>query len=113
MILQSCKWATQVEKGTPYTVSEELLDKLNCQFYIHGDDPCYDAQGVELCGALDKVGRFKMIQRTSGVSTTDITGKLLNLAKAHVNGEKEEDQVKEAPVQKFLQTSLRVSNFSN
>jgi hypothetical protein len=32
-----------------------------------------------------------MIQRTSGVSTTDITGKLLNLAKAHVNGEKEEE----------------------
>jgi hypothetical protein len=32
-----------------------------------------------------------MIQRTSGVSTTDITGKLLNLAKAHMSGEKKED----------------------
>lgn len=79
-ILKSCKWASQVEAGTPYTVSEELLDKLNCQFYIHGDDPCYDSEGVELCSTLDKVGKFKMIQRTSGVSTTDITGKLLNLA---------------------------------
>jgi ethanolamine-phosphate cytidylyltransferase len=30
MILQACKWATQVEGGTPYTVSEDLLDKLDC-----------------------------------------------------------------------------------
>lgn len=30
MILQACKWATHVEGGTPYTVSEALLDKLNC-----------------------------------------------------------------------------------
>jgi ethanolamine-phosphate cytidylyltransferase len=61
MILKACKWATEVESPMPYTVSEELLDKLNCQHYIHGDDPCYDAQGVELCGYFKKLGRFKMI----------------------------------------------------
>ena len=50
IILRACKWTSQVESDTPYTVSEELLDRFNCQFYIHGDDPCYDANDVELCG---------------------------------------------------------------
>lgn len=67
-------------EDTPYTVSEELLDRFKCQFYIHGDDPCYDANDVELCGYFQERGRFKMIQRTPGVSTTSITGKLLQLA---------------------------------
>jgi len=37
------------------------------------------ADGVNINALLDGVGRFKEVQRTTGVSTTDITGKLLQL----------------------------------
>ena len=60
-ILSACKWASEVVPGTPYTVSEDLLDKLNCDFYIHGDDPCYDSEGVELCSYFEQRGKFKVI----------------------------------------------------
>jgi len=32
-----------------------------------------------MCAELDKIKRFKQFKRTTGVSTTNITGKLLRL----------------------------------
>jgi len=58
-----------------------------------------------------------MIQRTPGVSTTGITGKLLALADKLHDKEQESSQddevrlLKVPPVQKFLQTSQRIANF--
>jgi ethanolamine-phosphate cytidylyltransferase len=62
-------------------VSEETLDRYNCQYYAHGDDPVFGADGTDMCAVLRGVGRFKMFKRTEGVSTTDIVGKLLMLTK--------------------------------
>lgn len=35
-----------------------------------------------MCEALNSIGRFKEIRRTTGVSTTDLTGRLLDLLNA-------------------------------
>ena len=77
-IIRSCKFVTEVEPTTPYNVSVEVIDKFNCQYYAHGDDPCY-VDGVDICAQMEAIGRFKQFKRTTGVSTTNITGKLLKL----------------------------------
>lgn len=64
--------------------------------------------GVDMCAVLDKIGRFKQFKRTTGVSTTNITGKLLRL----VSSDEVADKV-EPPKQQFLQTVTRIRNFSN
>ena len=46
---------------------------------MHGDDPIFDEHGNDICQALKDIGRFKMIKRTTGISTTDLTGRLLDL----------------------------------
>jgi len=61
-----------------------------------------------MCAVLDKIGRFKQFKRTTGVSTTNITGKLLRL----VSSDEVADKV-EPPKQQFLQTVTRIRNFSN
>ena len=48
-----------------------------------------------------------MFKRTEGVSTTDITGKLLAIAKGTLTINKQ------PPMQKFLATSRRIQNFAN
>ena len=48
-ICRAIKWTDEVEKDGPYIVSEELLDKLNCQFYVHGDDPVMNENGQDIC----------------------------------------------------------------
>ena len=80
-ILRACKWVDEVHEDTEYTVRLDTLDRYNCQFYAHGDDPVFDADGTDMCGFLQQHGRFKMFKRTEGVSTTDIVGKLLLLTK--------------------------------
>jgi len=39
----------------------------------------YNAAGENMNEILGAVDRFKMIKRTTGISTTDITGRLLKL----------------------------------
>ena len=46
---------------------------------MHGHDPIFDEHGNDICQALKDIGRFKMIKRTTGISTTDLTGRLLDL----------------------------------
>jgi len=109
-IIESCKWVTEVQRDTPYSVSEEVLDLYNCQSYAHGDDPCITSDGIDICEKLREVGRFRMIKRTTGVSTTDITGRLLRLVCRDMA--EVPKGIKEPPKQKFLQTAQRIRNFS-
>lgn len=80
-ILRHCKFVDEVVPDTPYTPTIVLLDELNCHSYAHGDDPTFDSEGVDITQVLREHGRFKVFKRTEGVSTTDITGRLLELAK--------------------------------
>lgn len=87
-ILRAVKWGDVVIPDTPYDVTTPLLDELNCQFYIHGDDPVM-IDGRNICEDLNAIGRFKEVRRTTGISTTDITGKLLKLVERGDNPEAE------------------------
>ena len=63
---------------------------------------------------------YKVFKRTEGVSTTDITGKLLALAEYTLKSEENGDQqtsiasrIVDPPKQQFLATSRRIINFAN
>jgi len=56
------------------------------------------ANGINVNEVLTAVGRFKEVKRTTGISTTDITGKLLRLVEE--NPENKDTQVNGA-VEKF------------
>ena len=47
-IMRHCKFVDEVIEETPYYPSLQFLDDINCQFYAHGDDPCFDSNGVEV-----------------------------------------------------------------
>lgn len=42
-ILEGVKWVDEVAYDAPYTSDSSDLDlaHINCQFWVHGDDPCY------------------------------------------------------------------------
>ena len=79
-ILRHCKFIDEVIEGTEYTPTLETLTKNRCSFYAHGDDPCIDINGVDVTAIFTKNNMYKQFKRTEGVSTTSITGKLLDLA---------------------------------
>ena len=66
---------------------------------------------------LLKANRFQFIKRTTGISTTDITSRLLKLIDTDENEPEPSigllNRFTEPPKQQFLQTSTRIANFSN
>ena len=79
-IIRHCKFADEIESGTIYTPDLDYLKSLNCGFYAHGDDPCYNSEGVDVTEKFKQRGMFKIVKRTEGVSTTNLTDKLVKLA---------------------------------
>ena len=71
--------------------------------------------GVNVNEILKSINRFKEVRRTTGISTTDLTGKLLDLLKPEEEENKRiySDKITNPPKQTFLQTSTRIANFSN
>lgn len=70
----------EVIPNAPYEITEEfmntLFNKYNIDYIIHGDDPCLLPDGTDAYALAKKVGRYKQIKRTEGVSSTDIVGKM-------------------------------------
>ncbi|GJN09574.1 hypothetical protein PR202_ga27613 [Eleusine coracana subsp. coracana] len=75
------KWVDEVIPNAPYEITEDfmnsLFNKYNIDYIIHGDDPCLLPDGTDAYALAKKVGRYKQIKRTEGVSSTDIVGRIL------------------------------------
>ncbi|KAI5637078.1 cytidylyltransferase-like domain-containing protein [Phthorimaea operculella] len=82
-MVRAIKWVDQVVEGAPYVTTLETLDKYQCDFCVHGDDITVTADGIDTYHMVKKAGRYKEVQRTAGVSTTDLVGRMLLLTREH------------------------------
>eukprot|EP00878_Enallax_costatus_P014207 GHUV01014861.1.p1 GENE.GHUV01014861.1~~GHUV01014861.1.p1 ORF type:complete len:381 (+),score=118.13 GHUV01014861.1:154-1296(+) len=87
LLVDNVKWVDEIITGVPYDLSpqfvEELFSKHRIDYIIHGDDPCLLPDGTDAYAHAKKLGRFKMIKRTEGVSTTDIVGRMLTCTRVN------------------------------
>ena len=86
VMVSSCKFVDDVVPNCPYIMNADYLDWViktyDIDYVVHGDDPCF-VDGVDVYAAAKASGKFRTIPRTSGVSTTDIVGRMLVLTKEH------------------------------
>ncbi|CAG9529765.1 unnamed protein product [Cercopithifilaria johnstoni] len=82
-MIRGIKWVDEVVEGAPYVTTVETLDKYNCDFCVHGDDITLSADGTDTYADVKKRGRYRECMRTSGISTTDLVGRMLLLTKTH------------------------------
>ena len=101
----------------------------NCQFCVHGDDITMTADGTDTYHIVKSAGRYKECQRTQGVSTTNLVGRMLLLSTDHLQrGDQEynvgrrdsesmsSDASARSPwtgVSQFLPTTQKILQFSN
>merc|ERR1719510_2572540 len=116
-------------EAAPYVTTLETLDEYNCDFCVHGDDITMTADGTDTYHIVKDAGRYKECQRTQGVSTTDLVGRMLLMSKAHQQrGSKEyevqrrdstnmsSDSAARSPwtgISQFLPTTQKILQFSN
>lgn len=117
-IVSHCKFIDDVLSKAAYTPTFEILKSVDCGFYAHGDDPCIDSEGVDVTAKFREKNMYKEFARTPGVSTTDVTAKLLKVAELSLKAEETGIEVEVAkdqapPKQNFLATSRRIINFAN
>lgn len=137
--LKACKFVDEVIEKPPYDVTPEwtrtLVSKYKIDFIVHGDDPCINEFGEDCYATAKKMGVFKTVKRTEGVSTTDLVGRMLLMTSAHHIRplSKAEDETKaandtgrfvreramsedlavpDAAISQFLPTSHRIIQFS-
>uniref|UniRef100_A0A0E0R3J7 ethanolamine-phosphate cytidylyltransferase n=1 Tax=Oryza rufipogon TaxID=4529 RepID=A0A0E0R3J7_ORYRU len=136
IMVRAVKWVHDVIPDAPYAITEDFMNKLfneyNIDYIIHGDDPCLLPDGTDAYALAKKVGRFKQIKRTEGVSTTDIVGRMLLCVRersasdshnhsslqrqfSHGHGQKIDDSGSGSGtrISHFLPTSRRIVQFSN
>ncbi|XP_066155003.1 ethanolamine-phosphate cytidylyltransferase isoform X1 [Euwallacea fornicatus] len=82
-MVRGIKWVDEVVEGVPYVTSLDTLDKYNCDFCVHGNDITVTAEGVDTYHMVKGAGRYREVERTEGVSTTDLVGRMLLLTRTH------------------------------
>ncbi|KAJ4721466.1 Ethanolamine-phosphate cytidylyltransferase [Melia azedarach] len=127
-LVSGLKWVDEVIANAPYAITEQFMNRLftehKIDYIIHGDDPCLLPDGTDAYALAKKVGRYKQIKRTEGVSSTDIVGRILSSAEDTKTREDNVDtsspkdahkaiQSKGAHISQFLPTSRRIVQFSN
>jgi len=128
-MVRAIKWVDEVVEGAPYVTTLETLDQHNCQFCVHGDDITMTADGTDTYHIVKAAGRYKECQRTQGVSTTNLVGRMLMLTRDHLqrgeleyevdqgrSSEMSSDSSARSPwtgVSQFLPTTQKLLQFSN
>lgn len=85
-MVQSIKWVDEVVADVPYVLTDTylryIIDKYRIDYVVHGDDPVI-VNGKDVYIEAKKIGKYRSIPRTDGVSTTDIVGRMLLLTSSH------------------------------
>ncbi|XP_071812948.1 ethanolamine-phosphate cytidylyltransferase-like [Apostichopus japonicus] len=82
-VIRAIKWVDEVVTAAPYVTQLETLDEYNCDFCVHGNDITLDADGKDTYRLVKDAGRYREVQRTAGISTTDVVGRMLLMTKTH------------------------------
>lgn len=59
------------------------ISHYGCQYVVHGDDITSDSNGEDCYRFVKAAGRFLVVKRTPGISTTDLVGRMLLCTRTH------------------------------
>lgn len=81
--MEACKWTDLAVPGAPYVTDPAWMDLYGTHYVVHGDDVTTDSTGEDCYRIVKAAGRFRIVKRTPGISTTDLVGRMLLCTKTH------------------------------
>jgi ethanolamine-phosphate cytidylyltransferase len=116
--LRGCKWVDYVVENYPYCTRLKDMERLEIDFVAHGDDISVGLDGRNSYQEIIDAGKFKVVKRTEGISTTDLVGRMLLCTKNHMLRSVDEVQLENelfehVPTTHYLTTSRKIVQFSN
>lgn len=81
--MEACRWSTSSVPYAPYVTALPWITHYGCYYVVHGDDITSDSGGEDCYRFVKAAGRFLVVKRTPGISTTDLVGRMLLCTKNH------------------------------
>ncbi|KAK2753965.1 hypothetical protein FQN54_007324 [Arachnomyces sp. PD_36] len=81
--VNACRWASSSIPHAPYVTSLPWISHYGCYYVVHGDDITSDSNGEDCYRYVKAAGRFLVVKRTPGISTTDLVGRMLLCTRNH------------------------------
>lgn len=78
-VIEACRYVDEVVPDAPFHVTEEFLDAHAITTVVHGDDLSPEA-AASIYGPAVATGRFVRVERTGGISTTQLIRRVLDAA---------------------------------
>ncbi len=75
-VIAACKYVDQVVIAPPLRLTEEMVEELGIDYIVHGDDFKEDLLEDQYGVAL-KLGLFRTVPYTPGISSTDIIQRII------------------------------------
>lgn len=76
-VVQGCRYVDEIVKDAPFATQADMVRNYDVKIVAHGDDIVLDKDGQDSYFQVRKMGIFKEVKRTFGVSTTEIVGRML------------------------------------
>lgn len=76
-VIEACKYVDEVVVAPPLRPTQDWIKERNIDYVVHGDD-FNQALLEDQYGASLKLGIFRMVPYTPGISTTDIIKRIIN-----------------------------------
>ncbi|CCW70587.1 unnamed protein product [Phytomonas sp. Hart1] len=116
--LRACKWVNYVIENCPYCTRLKDIERFKIDYVVHGDDISVGLDGRNSYQEIIDAGKFKVVKRTEGISTTDLVGRMLLCTKAHMLNSLDDVDVESANPEAirtfhYLTTSRKIVQFSN
>lgn len=81
--VEACRWVTKSVPYAPYVTYLPWVSHYGCFYVVHGDDITSDSNGEDCYRFVKAAGRFLVVKRTPGISTTDLVGRMLLCTRGH------------------------------
>lgn len=81
--VDACRWSTLSVPHAPYVTFLPWISHYGCYYVVHGDDITSDSSGEDCYRYVKAAGRFLVVKRTPGISTTDLVGRMLLCTRTH------------------------------
>lgn len=105
---RACRWVDQVVEAAPYVTTLDTLEKYDCDFCVHGADITTDENGIDTYQAVKDAGKYREIERTDGVSTSEVINRMLAIAVPDFKYEKKQMSMHQLPKYNDLALNLPI-----
>ena len=87
VVVGDCKYVDQVISGAPWELTAEFIEQYKIDWVVHEDIPYTMGakDGSDVYSTVRKLGKFKHVERTPSISTSEIKRRIIKNSQAIIS----------------------------